>query len=45
MQWSQCAVDRALIESGLYEMAEPSVPPPGGGAVLLGSRSFGESFR
>jgi hypothetical protein len=45
MQWSQCAVDRALIESGLYEMAEPTIPPPGGGAVLLGSRAFGESFR
>ncbi|UCC71305.1 MAG: hypothetical protein JSV86_13035 [Gemmatimonadota bacterium] len=45
LQWSQCAVDRAMVESGLFEMAEPTVPPPGGGAVLLGSRSFGESFR
>ncbi|NIN71660.1 MAG: hypothetical protein GTO46_06965 [Gemmatimonadetes bacterium] len=45
MQWSQCAVDRAMIESGLFDIAEPTIPPPGGGAQLLGSRSFGELFR
>jgi hypothetical protein len=44
MQWSQCAVDRAMVESGLFDMAEPTVAPPGG-ARLLGSRAFGEMFR
>jgi Tfp pilus assembly protein PilX len=44
MQWSQCAVDRALVESGLYELAEPTIPPPGG-VERLGNRSFMESFR
>ncbi len=44
VQWSQCAVDRAMVESGLFDMAEPTVPPPGGGAQFLGSRSFGELF-
>ncbi|MGD2215253.1 MAG: hypothetical protein PVJ64_00800 [Gemmatimonadales bacterium] len=44
-QWSQCAVDRALVNSDLYEMAEPQVPGPGGGPQLLGNRAFGEGFR
>jgi hypothetical protein len=43
--WSQCAVDRALYNSGLREYAEPEMPPPGGGPRFLGSRSFGEGFR
>jgi hypothetical protein len=34
-----------MVESGLYDMAEATVPPPGGGAQFLGSRSFGEGFR
>ncbi|MGD2215251.1 MAG: hypothetical protein PVJ64_00790 [Gemmatimonadales bacterium] len=45
MTWSQCAVDRALYNSIFQDYAEPTVPPPGGGPQLLGSRSFAEGFR
>ncbi len=44
IQWSQCAVDRAMYNSGLYEYAEPSVSSGGGAARRLGQRSFGEMF-
>jgi type II secretory pathway pseudopilin PulG len=44
MQWSQCAVDRAMVESGLYDMAEPTINTGSGGAQRLGSRSFSEMF-
>ena len=45
MTWSQCAVDRALYNSLFRHFAEPEIPPPGGGARFLGSRSFAEGFR
>jgi hypothetical protein len=43
--FSQCAVDRALLNTGLAEYAEPQVPGESGGVQFLGSRSFGEAFR
>jgi hypothetical protein len=43
--FSQCAVDRALLNTGLAEYAEPQVPGQSGGVQFLGSRSFGEPFR
>ncbi len=41
LQWSQCAVDRAILNGGLTEFG---VPESTGGARLLRSRSFGEMF-
>ncbi len=38
-QWSQCAVDRAITNSGLAEFAEATL---GGTARPLGTRAFGE---
>ncbi|NIN71657.1 MAG: hypothetical protein GTO46_06950 [Gemmatimonadetes bacterium] len=43
--FSQCAVDRALLNTGLAEYAEPQVPGEPGGVQFLGSHSFGEGFR
>ncbi len=43
-QWSQCAVDRAIRNSGLEEYAEPTVPGETR-VVPIGSRAFGESLR
>ncbi|UCC74314.1 MAG: hypothetical protein JSV86_07085, partial [Gemmatimonadota bacterium] len=44
LQWSQCAVDRAIYNSGLEEYAEPEIPGSGR-AQFLGSRSFSEAIR
>ncbi len=41
--FSQCAVDRALLNTGLKEYAEPSVPS-GSGVRRLSLRSFAEMF-
>ncbi len=41
LQWSQCAVDRAILNAGLTEFGVAESP---GGARLLLSRSFGELF-
>ncbi len=41
LQWSQCAVDRAILNAGLTEFGVAESP---GGARLLLSRSFGEMF-
>ncbi len=40
LQWSQCAVDRAILGAGLTEFGEANA----GGAKMLVSRSFGEMF-
>ncbi len=40
VQWSQCAVDRAIVGSGLDRYAESDATPP----KALPSRSFGEVF-
>ena len=42
LQWSQCAVDRAILGAGLTEFG---VAESTGGARLLVSRSFGELFQ
>jgi hypothetical protein len=44
LQWSQCAVDRAIFNSGLEEYAEPEIPAVGR-AQLLGSRAFLEGMQ
>ncbi|MGD2215249.1 MAG: pilus assembly PilX N-terminal domain-containing protein [Gemmatimonadales bacterium] len=44
LQWSQCAVDRAIFNSGLEEYAEPEIPASGR-AQLLGSRAFLEGVQ
>ncbi len=44
MQWSQCAVDRAMYNSGLFEHAEATVSSGSGAARRLGQRSFAEMF-
>jgi hypothetical protein len=43
--YSQCAIDRAMVSSGLAEYAEPQVPGESGGVQFLVSHSFGEGFR
>ncbi len=40
LDYSQCAVDRAILNSGLESFAEPTVGGAGGEAQLLGSRAF-----
>ncbi len=45
LQWSQCAVDRAMRGSSLFDMAEATIPAESGGAELLGSRSYSELFQ
>ncbi len=42
VQWSTCAVDRAIVNSGLDEWAEVTNPGDAGGVQPLGMRSFGE---
>jgi hypothetical protein len=44
LQWSQCAVDRAIFNSGLVELAEPTIPASGR-ARFLGSRAFLEGIQ
>jgi hypothetical protein len=44
VQWSTCAVDRALLLSGLEEYAEAEFPGEAGGARMLISRSYVEMF-
>ncbi len=44
LKWSQCAVDRAMLNSGLKDYAEPSLGGGGGGLTRLVSRAFGESY-
>jgi hypothetical protein len=44
LQWSQCAVDRAIFNSGLVEYAEPEIPA-WGRARFLGSRSYSEGIQ
>ncbi len=41
LQWSQCAVDRAIFNSGLDEFGDVTTPD---GVRPLGSRSFSETF-
>ena len=43
VQWSQCAVDRAIFNSGLEELAEPTIPEFGRVQFLRG-RSFSEAI-
>jgi Tfp pilus assembly protein PilX len=45
VQWSTCAVDRAIVYSGLDEWAEATIPGEPGGIQFLMSRSFGEVLR
>ena len=40
LDYSQCAVDRAILNSGLESFAEPAVGGDGGEVQLLGSRAF-----
>jgi hypothetical protein len=42
--WSQCAVDRAILNSGLSEFATVTIPGESSGGRLLVSRSFSEGF-
>jgi hypothetical protein len=44
LQWSQCAVDRAMRGSSLFDMAEATIPGESGGIQLLGDRAYGELF-
>jgi hypothetical protein len=44
LDYSQCAVDRAILNSGLEAFAEPSVPGKAGGVQFLLNRAFGEVF-
>ncbi len=44
VQYSTCAIDRALKGSGLVDWAEAAILGPGGGVQFLGSRAFGERF-
>jgi hypothetical protein len=44
LQWSQCAVDRALVNSSLVDLTEVTIPDFGE-ARRLGSRSFSEMLR
>jgi hypothetical protein len=41
-QWSQCAVDRAIFNSGLGDWAAVDEPGPPARPILIGSRAFGE---
>ncbi len=43
--WSQCAVDRAIVNSGLDDVAEVENPGPGGEPVPLELRAFMEVLR
>ncbi len=45
IQFSQCAIDRAIRNSGLEEYAEPQVPAAPGAVRPLGQRAFGEGIR
>jgi len=45
IQFSQCAVDRAIRNSGLADYAEPQVPAAPGAVRPLGARAFGEGIR
>jgi hypothetical protein len=45
LDYSQCAVDRAILNAGLDEFAEAAVPGGASGAQLLNDRAFGEMFR
>jgi hypothetical protein len=45
VRYSTCAVDRAILGSGLDEWAEPEVAGAGGGAEMLISRTFSELFQ
>jgi hypothetical protein len=44
IQWSQCAVDRAMYNSSLFDIVEAQIPYLGE-ARRLGSRSFSEMLR
>ncbi len=44
LQWSQCAVDRAMYNSNLFDIVEATIPDLGP-AQLLGARSFSEAIR
>ncbi len=41
-KWSQCAVDRAIFNSGLGDWADVEEPAPPARPILIGSRAFGE---
>ena len=45
LQWSQCAVDRALTQSGLSDMATPTITSGGGVMTKFGTRAFSELLR
>ena len=45
LQWSQCAVDRALTQSNLFDMVTPSVTNGGSAMTRIGTRSFSELLR
>jgi hypothetical protein len=45
VQYSTCAIDRAIVNGGLMDWAEVTVPGEPGGVQRLGMRSFGEPFR
>jgi len=44
VQYSTCAIDRAIVNSGLTDWAEVTFPGESGGIQFLGMRSYGESF-
>jgi len=44
IQFSQCAIDRAIRNSGLVDYAEPQVPTAPGAVRPLGQRAFGEGI-